>query len=160
MDLTRIWYPNNSILPAHTALEIRQVYVWIISKDKMIAIVSKTEGTPHFPGGHPEEGETTIQTGIREVYEEIGLDISKHSSDLEFFGYYLIKTNEQEYLQVRFLLQLPLTSDAYPVFSNENSDELRPVSCAQWVKLEKLSEYIPWCKGLEEYENVLELISK
>ena len=159
MEITREWYENEQISSDHSNLEIRQIYVWVVTKDNMVAIVTKSNGGSHFPGGHPEVGENNLQTAQREVYEETGLDISSYISYLKFFGYYLIEENKEKHLQIRYLLQLPLKSKEYNLFMNEKSDEERPVVSAQWVELNRLVEYLPWVKGLEEYRNVIVLVS-
>ncbi|MCK9417050.1 NUDIX domain-containing protein [Candidatus Dojkabacteria bacterium] len=159
MEATRIWYENNQISPEHIDLEVKQIYVWVISKDNMIAIVTKSNGESQFPGGHPEQGENPVETAVREVNEEAGLNISPYISELIQFGYYLIEKADEKYLQLRYLLKLPKKSQESPLFMNEKSEEERPVESAQWVELAKLSDYIPWTKGLEEYINAIELVS-
>ena len=158
MEVVRTWYKNTQISPEHTNLEIRQIYVWIISKDNMIAIVTKKNGESQFPGGHPEQGETTIKTAQREAYEETGLDISQNISQLNQFGYYLIENESGRYLQLRYLLKLTSKSQIHPLFMNEKSDEERPVVSAQWVDLFNLPTYIPWTKNLNEYKCVMDLV--
>ncbi len=159
MRATRAWYENNRISPEHIDLEVKQIYVWVISKDNMIAIVTKSNGESQFPGGHPEQDENHVETAVREVNEEMGLDISPYISKLIQFGYYLVEEAGEKYLQLRYLLKLPKESQESPLFMNEKSEEERPVVSAQWVELIKLSDYIPWTKGLEEYINVIELVS-
>lgn len=159
MEAARTWYENNQISPEHIDLEVRQIYVWVISKDKMIAIVTKSNGESQFPGGHPEKKENHIETAQREVNEEAGLDISSYISELSQFGYYLVEKDDEKYLQLRFLLKLPKKSQEFRLFMNEKSEEERPVESAQWVELAKLSDYIPWTKGLKEYIKAIELVS-
>jgi 8-oxo-dGTP pyrophosphatase MutT (NUDIX family) len=158
MDVIRKWYSRNSISTIHSTLEIRQVYVWIVSKDEMVAVVSKDNEKFQIPGGHPEEQESPLITAQREVSEEIGLDISKYSTNLKFFGYYTINKDNEEYLQIRYFLKMPVNSRDFPLFCNERNGEQRPVSFAKWVRLGNLPEYISWTKESEEYKNVLELI--
>jgi len=155
---SRNWFESKEILSKHIDLEVRQIYVWVVSKDSMVAIVTKDDGSSQFPGGHPEQAESNIETAVREVNEEAGLDISSYLSNLKFFGYYLIEENNEKYLQLRYLLQLPLSYEVYPLSMNERSDEERPVALAQWVELTKLSDYIPWTKELEEYEKVIDFL--
>ncbi|HQJ73597.1 MAG TPA: NUDIX hydrolase [Candidatus Dojkabacteria bacterium] len=158
MKATRAWYKDNKISPEHMGLEVKQIYVWIISKDNMVAIVTKSNGDSQFPGGHPEKGENYIETSQREVNEESGLDISSYISELSQFGYYLVEEKGEKYLQLRFLLKLPKESQELPLFMNENSKEERPVISAQWVELLNLPNYIPWTKDLDEYKNVINLV--
>jgi 8-oxo-dGTP pyrophosphatase MutT (NUDIX family) len=151
---TRNWFESEKLLSPHIDLEVRQIYVWVISNDHMVAIVTKDDGNSQFPGGHPEQGENGVETAVREVNEEAGLDISSHISDLKFFGYYLIEENGEKYLQLRYLLRLPEHSKIVKLFINEKEDEERPVASVRWVELTKLSDYIPWTKGSEEYGSI------
>jgi len=154
-EVVRTWYPNYKISSEHTILEIKQIYVWVVSSDNKVAIVSKSNGQFQFPGGHPEKGESLLDTALREVYEEAGFDISPFESDIKQFGYYLIEEDGEKYLQLRLLLILKEHSDIYPLKVNEKKDEERPVQSARWVSLFDLPEYIPWTKGLEEYNKVI-----
>lgn len=156
--VTRTWYENNQISPEHIDLEVKQIYVWVISKDNMIAIVTKSNGDSQFPGGHPEKGENHIETAVREVNEEAGLDISSYTAELTQFGYYLVEEEGEKYLQLRYWLKLPNESLEYSLFMNEKLDEERPVISARWVDLLNLPAYIPWTEGLEEYRNVMDLV--
>ena len=158
MKAVRIWYENTQISPEHANVQIKQIYVWIVSRDNMIAIVTKSNGDSQFPGGHPEKGENNIKTAQREVYEETGLDISQYLSQLSQFGYYLIDQEGEKCLQLRYFLKLPSESQTFPLSTNERSDEQRPVVSAQWIDLLNLPTYIPWTKDLDEYQNVMDLV--
>lgn len=155
---TRNWFESKEISLEHIGLEVRQIYVWVVSDDNMVVIVTKDDENSQFPGGHPEEGEDNVETALREVNEETGLDISLYISNLKFFGYYLIEENNEKYLQLRYILQLPMIAENYTLSMNERSDEKRPVASAQWVELLNLPNYIPWTKGLEEYKYVIDLV--
>lgn len=157
MKVVRTWYENTRISPEHASLEVKQIYVWVISKDNMIAVVTKRNGDSQLPGGHPEKGEGNIRTAQREVYEETGLDISKYSSRSSQFGYYLIEEEGKKYLQLRYFLKLSGESQEFPLITSEKSDEERPVESAQWVDLLNLPTYIPWAKNLQEYKCATEL---
>jgi len=158
MKATRTWCNNKRINPDHLNLEIRQIYIWLISKDNKVAIVTKSNGDSQFPGGHPEKEESHRETAQREVNEETGLDISSYISELSQFGYYLVEEDGVQYLQLRFLLKLPGNGQTFPLSVNENSDEERPVESAMWVDLLNLPNYILWTKDLVEYKDVMDLV--
>ena len=47
----------------------------IIIKNNKVLLIKQTKGHWGFPKGHVEEGETEIETAIREVKEETNLDV-------------------------------------------------------------------------------------
>ena len=47
----------------------------IIKDQKVLLIYEKNRNFWGFPKGHMEEGETEIETALREVKEEVGLDV-------------------------------------------------------------------------------------
>ena len=47
----------------------------IVIKDSKVLIVRQLDGYYGFPKGHMEDGETYIDTAIRETKEETGLDV-------------------------------------------------------------------------------------
>ena len=53
----------------------------IFDKDKILVIQQK-EGHWGFPKGHVEEGETEVETAIREIKEETNLDVNEDDLEL------------------------------------------------------------------------------
>ena len=47
----------------------------IIIENGQVLLIQQTEGHWGFPKGHVEEGETELETAIREVKEETNLDV-------------------------------------------------------------------------------------
>ena len=47
----------------------------IINNEKVLLVYEKNRNFWGFPKGHMEEGETEIETALREVKEEVGLDV-------------------------------------------------------------------------------------
>lgn len=47
----------------------------IIKNDKVLLVYEKNRNFWGFPKGHMEDGESEIQTALREVKEEVGLDV-------------------------------------------------------------------------------------
>lgn len=155
INYERTWHTApNTDLPT-----CRQVYVWMITEDRKVVIVSKDGKKWQLPGGKPETGESLTQTAVREVKEETGLEISNLSSYLVFFGYYIVKEIIQQkttdtYSQVRYFLQLPEKSPAY-ILSVHNEDTNQTtqdiIRFAKFVTLRELEVEIPWISKSEEY---------
>ena len=85
------WVESNNILNSDRALQVRQVYVWAIDKNKKFLIVSKDGNNWQLPGGKPDANEPMVATASREMPEETGVNISDNISDLDFFGYYRVR---------------------------------------------------------------------
>ena len=58
------------------------------SKFELLLLRHRAGGHWSFPKGHVEAGETEIQTALREVWEETGLNISLHDGFRETVEYY------------------------------------------------------------------------
>src|SRR5664279_3225705 len=103
-DFTRDWVSNKDIKAEDKDIAVMQVYVWVLTQDEKVILVSKNGRSWQFPGGKPNAGETLVETAVREVQEETGLDIANYASGLEFFGYYRINEPNavpSTYLQIR-----------------------------------------------------------
>ena len=90
--------PINKVLPRGCELKDDEfnvgVEVWILDKDNNLLITQRSELKSHplqweCPGGCCLAGETSIQTAIREMEEEIGLTFL--ASDLKFLDTHLYK---------------------------------------------------------------------
>ncbi len=155
MELTRKWFAANKIGRQHQNIEVLQVYVWLVTEDNKIILVSKDGNKWQFPGGHPEEGESIDQVAIREVFEETNLKIESHKDELQFFGYYLIENDPQnlslqEYLQVRLMLKLQKTSSELKLSTNEKLDDKSAVKFIKPCSTEELINLVPWLSNSEE----------
>ena len=86
-------------------LEIRQVYGFVFSPDGRILLL-EDGGIFNLPGGKPEEGETLVQTLIRESTEEAQISFL----DPRYIGYQFVATDDG-YAQVRLVA---LIDQIYP----------------------------------------------
>lgn len=163
MESTSNWFTSPQILPEHSSLQIKQVYLWFISADHFLAIVGRGNKF-QFPGGKPELAETPFEALQREVYEEAGIIIDTHQREPKLFGYYLVENdfsngqNGSPYLQLRFWLQLQESSESIHLTVNERADDIHQMETAQLVELSQLPDYIPWTADLEEYSAVMLLV--
>ena len=156
--ISRDWISSSEVRPEDQALPVRQVYAWLFSRDDKIAIVSKDGQKWQFPGGKPDDTETYLQTAVREVAEETGIDTSDLTDDYQFFGYYhIVETNERgnddEYLQLRVSLQLDKNADEYALHQDgEDGAQAweEQVHFAKFVTIDELMEHIPWTRESAE----------
>lgn len=162
-EINRVWVSNPEISKADRDLPVRQVYVWLLTKDDRMIVVSKDGIHWQLPGGKPEPGETLVATAVREVKEETGFDISPYEEDLECIGYYVVEeplSDPSAYLQVRMRLNLPLDSDEIDLtVTYENKDQAREdvIRHAGAIGIREVGKYIPWMPPLTEYREATQI---
>lgn len=161
---TRKWYPDLQVREEHKDLPIRQVTCFVLSKNHELLLVSKDGESWSVTAGHyeAEKDPTYIETAVREVYEESGLDISALREDIKWLGYYVIEDVDADskkvldtYLQIRTYLIL-----------DKNSAEiiLKPIE-GDLVKYAKFSdtkesmELIKWLEESPEWEIISKILS-
>ena len=121
------------------------VYVWIINDDKEIIISRRQAGRTfanswECTGGCALCGETSLSAALREVHEELGLDLDPESGEL--FRRYLrnyppgakaicdVWVFRQNFTTDQFKLQLEKVSEARIV----SADDLRKIISADEIK--------------------------
>jgi len=152
------WVESNDILNSDRALQVRQVYVWAIDKNKKFLIVSKDGNNWQLPGGKPDANEPVVAAAIREMHEETGVNISGNISDLDFFGYYKVSdlsNGGQPFLQVRFVLGMQ-GSKALNYFHTRNEDhkqqQTETIKHIRLVDGAEAAQLIPWLSEAGEYK--------
>lgn len=159
---SRDWINSSGVRSEDRALPVRQVYAWLFSRDGKVVIVSKDGQKWQFPGGKPDGDETYLQTAVREIAEETGIDTSHLVDDYQFFGYYRIvetdeRGNDDEYLQLRFRLQLGENADEYALHQGAEDGAQaweEQVHFAKFVTIDELVEHIPWTRESAELQAV------
>ena len=154
---TITWVSAGDIQPEHREFPIRQVYTWANTSDNKIVIVSKDGTKWQLPGGKPDSGEAMIATALRELYEETGIDAYDIAEQLKFFGYNVVRevagSQQTTYLQVRFALALPLTSEVLPSVppaEDTQQDVSEQIQFVHYITPAELVERIKWMKHSEE----------
>lgn len=156
IDYTIEWHTTPTLTPSDQAYSCRQVYVWLLTEDHKLVIVSKDGKKWQLPGGKPEQQETHVQTAIREVSEETGLDISADSDNLQFFGYQVVTEVGQAtppYLQIRFALRVDaLANDLSLRVDTEDTIQAEQdiIKYVKAVPIADIISYIPWLEGSPE----------
>lgn len=156
-NYTTEWHTASTVSDRHQYLSCRQVYVWIVTGDNHVIIVSKDGNTWQLPGGKPEVSETYLQAAIREVSEETGLDISTQQDALQFIGYQVVTEPGEAtspYIQVRFALQLEAKADELVLYigaEDANQSVEDSIALVKAVSPTEIATYIPWLPGSAEY---------
>lgn len=86
-----------------------------------------------FPGGHHEDGENIIDTLIREIKEETGIDLIASTSPFYKYERYLKKGDKKEKQEIYY----------YVLYTNETPK----IECTNYTEEEKIGkfclEYVP-----------------
>ena len=105
-----------------------------------------------------------MQTIVREVAEETGINTENASSQYKFFGYYnILETdslkNDDEYLQLRVSLKLNNNADEY-ILHQQNEDEEQmqeeQIRYAKFVTVDELTQHIPWARESAELQAAIQ----
>jgi len=124
-----------------------QVSGYIFNSKRELLIV-RNENTWTVPGGHPESGETSLETLNREVMEEACVTIK----NIKYLGAVEVVEKGETYYQLRYFA---LLDEELPFVSEwEISERL-------FVNLEDLPKYIKWSKGVtfsKQLEDAMEVL--
>lgn len=117
-----------------TSKKYTQVSGYIFNESHQLLIV-KNEDTWTIPGGHPESGETILETLNRELNEEACITIQEPY----YLGAVEVVENNQIYYQLRYTA---LVKDILP-FKQEWE-----ISERKFINLNDLPKYITWSQGI------------
>ncbi len=157
--ITREWRIIQDTPESVPGSPIRQVYVWLLTADEKVIIVSKDGENWQLPGGKPDPDENTVQTAVREVHEETGVDLSAYQQNLTFFGEYTINDPSPDtpdvYRQVRSWVKIPQTAAELDLTTGHESTGQRPEDAVRFVQAVPVNEvhtHIPWLPQADEYK--------
>ena len=105
----------------------------VINNKNEVLLIHHNAGHWDFPKGHMEEGETEVQTAIREVKEETNIDV-KVNEKYRYTTEYSPKEDVMKEV-VYFLAEN---------INNDKEAQLEEVSEVKWVKLEEAIEKITY----------------
>ena len=128
-DCKICWRENYNL----TNEKYTQVSGYIFNEENQLLIV-KSGDTWTIPGGHPEQGESQLDTLIREIMEEASVTLK----NINYLGAVEVVENEK-YYQIRYTAKVNEILDF---------DEKWETSERKFVNLEDLQNYIKWSKGI------------
>ena len=103
----------------------------IVVDDEKVLLVKHNAGHWDFPKGHVEEGETEIETAIREVKEETNIDI-KIEKENKYISEYSPKENVMKTV-IYFIGEK---------VGGEDKPQMEEVSDVEWIDVNKAVERI------------------
>lgn len=109
-----------------------QVSAYIFNEKNQLLIVKSQSWT--IPGGHPEAGETPLETLNREIFEEACVT----AKDIKFLGALEVVEKGETYYQLRYTAKVDKIFDFKREW--ETSERL-------FVDLNNLNDYIKWANG-------------
>ena len=117
-----------------TKEKFTQVSGYVYNEENQLLIVKNGKNWT-IPGGHPEQGETQMQTLKRELMEEACVTLK----DVKYLGAVEVIENGETYYQLRYAAKV---LEVLP-FDTEWETNAR-----EFVNLEDLPNYIKWSKGI------------
>lgn len=166
---TRTWFDcSEDVLDEHSDIEVRQRYLFILTQDKQVVIVSKGGEDWQFPGGHPnplmegqdgeEEWEETL---VREVWEETGLNIEDILDSISKLGYYLIEFPKEKFLQERYAVVLDCMAKDLKLETHEREDDNTvTIKFVKAVPISEIEKYVSWAPEVEGWNKALEYLAE
>jgi 8-oxo-dGTP pyrophosphatase MutT (NUDIX family) len=116
----------------------------IIDNDKVLLVFEEGRNFWGFPKGHMEEGETELETALREVKEEVGLDVTIDTSKRYILNYNI--NNKIDKTTILYLAK-PLTSNV-----KKQDSEIKD---AKWVSLDQVVDTLTFDNWKEMFKEVL-----
>ncbi len=122
-----------------------QSYGIILNKEnELLLCYNSDSGFWILPGGTVEAGETTIDTLIREVYEESAVVVDSQTIKPAFYQNVYEIQNKDEVLEEKFeALQVRYIARAGRI-DKFISDPGGSMTEVKWIKLEEIDKYLKW----------------
>ena len=121
----------------------------IIKNNKVLLVYEKNRNFWGFPKGHMEEGESEIQTALREVKEEVGLDV-KIDVNKKYTLNYIIN-NEIDKTSI-FYIATPINEN---IVMQENE-----IENIKWCNFDEALNTLTFDNWKEMFKNVIREFDK
>ena len=117
----------------------------IINNGKVLLVYEKNRNFWGFPKGHMEEGETEIETALREVKEEVGLDV-----EIDFKKRYTLNYIIRNEIDKTTVLYIAKTKNE-EIVMQENE-----IENAKWCSFEEAIDTLTFEDWKEMFRNVID----
>ena len=116
----------------------------VIIEDNKVLLIKQTKGHWDFPKGHMEKGETEVQTAVREVKEETGIDVKVKENKRYSIEYI---TDKGKRKKVVFFLAEKIGGKLEP--QKSEIDEI------QWLDFNKAMDIITYSNSKNLFKNII-----
>ena len=117
----------------------------IVINDNKVLVIRQKQGFWGFPKGHIEEGESEIQTAIRETKEETNLDVIIED-ETRFCLNYIIEDKQINKYVVYFIAK---------AINNDVKLQIEEIDDIAWVDIEKVEDILTFDNLQELWKVVL-----
>ena len=117
----------------------------IVINDNKVLVIRQKQGFWGFPKGHIEEGESEIQTSIRETKEETNLDVVIED-ETRFCLNYIIEDKQINKYVVYFIAK---------AINNDVKLQIEEIDDIAWVDIEKVEDILTFDNLQELWKVVL-----
>ncbi len=117
----------------------------IVINDSKVLVIRQKQGFWGFPKGHIEEGESEIQTAIRETKEETNLDVVIED-ETRFCLNYIIEDKQINKYVVYFIAK---------AINNDVKLQIEEIDDIAWVDIEKVEDILTFDNLQELWKVVL-----
>lgn len=151
---------TNKVLPRGENLQKGEynvgVEVWIITSNNELLITQRSPLKSHplqweVPGGCLIAGETSVEGAVRELKEEIGLDI-----DIKKLHFITTSLYKYQFVDI-FTIKLDVSLSELTL-QNEEISDARLVSLSEFLKLNSETQIVP--SVFERYNLIKHIINK
>lgn len=123
------------------------------SHNKVLVIYEKDRNFWGFPKGHIEEGETETQTALREVKEEVGIDVKILDEKYRYETNYIIKDKQVDKTSIFYI--------AEPIEDIVNiKNQEAEIEESKWVTIEEAFNILTFDNNKDVLKRACEDIKK
>ena len=116
----------------------------VIFNNNEVLVIKDTNGNYGFPKGHMEEGETEVETAIRETKEETNVDVIVDESRRYEINYYI---KERDIDKTVVFFRARYNGGDLKIQEGETEEIL-------WIPIKDILNVLTWKDSKEVYENL------
>ena len=143
--MKKLVYNNENLSEQEIDEVVTRVKVFLVNENNELLIATSGGGC-QLPGGHREEGEDLMDTVVREMREETGINLEKYEIKDSFFSIQHLTRNYKNSGKNRCseMIYFHVVTSKEPNLDNLNltEDEKKNEFAIEKVKIDNIEEYI------------------